>query len=66
MTTSRTHICQQKDCKNELRRTYDPGRPNYIYRAWQRDAAQHNNWAVKRPDEAWRRDRHITFIMEHL
>jgi hypothetical protein len=37
-----------------------------IYRAWQRDAAQHNNWAVKRPDEAWRRDRHITFIMEHL
>ncbi|CEG10201.1 hypothetical protein BN961_03638 [Afipia felis] len=44
-------------------------RPNEyggIYRAWQRDAAQHNNWAVKRPDEAWRRDRHITFIMEHL
>ncbi len=37
-----------------------------IYRAWQRHAAQHNNWAAKRPEEAWRRDRHITFIMEHL
>jgi hypothetical protein len=37
-----------------------------IYRAWQRYAALHNNWAAKRPDEAWRRDRHITFIMEHL
>lgn len=37
-----------------------------IYRAWQRYAAQHNAWAAKRPDEAWRRDRHITFIMEHL
>jgi len=29
-------------------------------------AALHGNWAGKRPDEAWRRDRHITFIMEHL
>lgn len=37
-----------------------------IYRAWQRYAALHNAWASKRPDEAWRRDRHITFIMEHL
>lgn len=37
-----------------------------IYRAWQRYAALHNNWASKRPDEAWRRDRPITFIMEHL
>ncbi|MGN8546964.1 DUF7665 family protein [Bradyrhizobium sp. 13971] len=37
-----------------------------IYRAWQRYAALHNGWAAKRPDEAWRRDRHITFIMEHL
>jgi hypothetical protein len=37
-----------------------------IYRAWQRHAALHGNWAGKRPDEAWRRDRHITFIMEHL
>jgi hypothetical protein len=37
-----------------------------IYRAWQRYAALHNNWASKRPDEAWRRDRHLTFIMEHL
>jgi hypothetical protein len=37
-----------------------------IYRAWQRHAALHNNWATKRPDEAWRRDRHLTFIMEHL
>jgi len=37
-----------------------------IYRAWQRYAALHNNWAAKRPEEAWRRDRHITFIMDHL
>jgi len=37
-----------------------------IYRAWQRYAALHNSWATKRPDEAWRRDRHLTFIMEHL
>lgn len=37
-----------------------------IYRAWQRYAALHNGWAAKRPDEAWRRDRHIIFIMEHL
>lgn len=37
-----------------------------IYRAWQRYAALHNNWAVLRPDEAWRRDRPLTFIMEKL
>jgi hypothetical protein len=43
-----------------------PNQYGGIYRAWQRDAAQHNNWVAKRPDEAWRRDRHITFIMEHL
>jgi hypothetical protein len=37
-----------------------------IYRAWNRPAAIHNNWAQKRPDEAWRRDRNIVFIMENL
>ena len=37
-----------------------------IYRAWQRYAAVHNGWAAKRPDESWRRDRDITFIMEKL
>jgi hypothetical protein len=37
-----------------------------IYRAWQRHAATHGDWAVLRPDEAWRRDRHLTFIMEKL
>jgi hypothetical protein len=37
-----------------------------IYRAWQRYGALHGDWAAKRPDESWRRDRHITFIMEHL
>lgn len=37
-----------------------------IYRAWQRHAAVHNDWAAKRPDEAWRRDRPLTFVMEHL
>jgi hypothetical protein len=37
-----------------------------IYRAWQRYGALHSDWAAKRPDEAWRRNRHLTFIMEHL
>ena len=37
-----------------------------IYRAWQRYAAEHNDWRAKRPDEAWHRDRDITFILEHL
>lgn len=37
-----------------------------IYRAWQRHAAPHGEWAAKRPDEAWRCDRDITFIMEKL
>ena len=37
-----------------------------IYRAWQRYAALHNGWAQKRPDEAWHRNRHITFILERL
>jgi hypothetical protein len=37
-----------------------------IYRAWQRMAAAHNGWATKRPDEAWNRQRKITYIMEHL
>jgi hypothetical protein len=37
-----------------------------IYRAWQRHAAIHGDWAIRRPDEAWRRDREITFIMEKL
>ena len=48
--------------------TRDGTRNEYggIYRAWQRYGALHSNWAQKRPDEAWRRDRHINFIMEHL
>ncbi len=37
-----------------------------IYRAWQRHAATHNEWAAKRPDHAWNRRRDITFIMEKL
>lgn len=37
-----------------------------IYRAWQRHAALHNNWAALRPDEAWHRDRNLSFIMEKL
>jgi len=43
-----------------------PGRHGGVYRAWQRGAANHNAWASKRPDEAWRPDREITFIAEHL
>jgi hypothetical protein len=45
------------------------GTPNEyggVYRAWQRYGALHGDWAAKRPDEAWRCDRHITFLMEHL
>lgn len=37
-----------------------------IYRAWQRLAASHNDWAKKRPDEAWHRGRDISFILEQL
>jgi hypothetical protein len=37
-----------------------------IYRAWQRYAAEHNEWRTKRPDEAWHRGRDITFILERL
>ena len=37
-----------------------------IYRSWQRHAAVHNDWAQKRPDEAWHRERELTFIMERL
>ena len=37
-----------------------------IYRAWNRNAATHNDWAKKRPDEAWHRGRDIVFIMEQL
>lgn len=40
--------------------------PGGIYRAWQRTARDHNSWADKRPDDAWHRDRHLTFIMERL
>ena len=43
-----------------------PGTYGGIYRPWQRLAALHNGWASKRPDLVWRRDRHITFIMERL
>jgi hypothetical protein len=43
-----------------------PGTYGGIYRPWQRFAALHNSWASKRPDLVWRRDRHITFIMERL
>jgi hypothetical protein len=37
-----------------------------IYRAWNRQAAIHNDWAQKRPDEAWHRQRGIFFNMENL
>lgn len=44
----------------------DWGRPGGIYRAWQRYAADHGDWRLKRPEEAWHRDRDITFILERL
>lgn len=37
-----------------------------IYRAWQRYAAEHNNWRAKRPEEAWNANRKLTFVMEKL
>jgi hypothetical protein len=37
-----------------------------IYRAWNRKAATHNDWGMKRPDEAWHPKRDIVFIMEQL
>lgn len=37
-----------------------------IYRAWQRGAASHNEWANKFPDQAWHCQRDLTFIMEQL
>jgi hypothetical protein len=37
-----------------------------IYRAWQRLAVGHNDWARKRPCDAWHRNRDISFILEHL
>jgi len=46
--------------------TDQPGTYGGIYRPWQRLAALHNGWAIKRPDLVWRRDRHITFIVERL
>lgn len=49
-------------------KTWSHEAPHYggIYRPWQRSAALHNGWAEKRPDLAWHRGRHITFIMERL
>ncbi len=43
-----------------------PGVHGGIYRAWQRIAANHGDWAAKRPDLAWNRMRNINFIMEQL
>jgi hypothetical protein len=37
-----------------------------IYRGWQRIASTHNGWAQKYPDQAWNKDRDLTFIMEKL
>lgn len=37
-----------------------------IYRAWSRVAAAHNEWAQKRPDQAWSVNRELAFIMERL
>jgi hypothetical protein len=53
---------------NDAFKTWGDSVPQYggIYRPWQRYAALHNDWAALRPDLAWRRDRHVTFIMERL
>jgi hypothetical protein len=50
-----------KDWNSEVTQQYGG-----IYRGWQRYAAVHNRWAELRPEEAWRRDRDLTFIMEKL
>lgn len=54
------------DALKHWEKDHTPGVYGGIYRAWQRHAAVHGDWATKRPDEAWRRDRDITFIMEKL
>jgi len=46
-------------------KSWDKGKGG-IYRGWQRGAATHNDWAKKWPEEAWHKDRDITFIMEKL
>jgi len=50
----------------EAMKEWGGGGEGGIYRAWNRGAAQHNDWTKKRPDEAWHRGRQITFIMEQL
>lgn len=50
----------------EALKEWGGGTEGGIYRAWNRGAAQHNDWSRKRPEEAWNRTRDITFIMEHL
>ena len=50
----------------EAMKEWGGGAEGGIYRAWNRGAAHHNDWIKKRPDEAWHRDRQITFIMEQL
>jgi hypothetical protein len=50
----------------EAMKEWGSGAEGGIYRAWNRGAAQHNDWTKKRPDEAWHRGRPITFIMEQL
>lgn len=52
--------------KDALKDWTHKGKHGGVYRAWQRYASVHNNWAAKRPDEAWRRDRPLVFIMEQL
>lgn len=37
-----------------------------IYRGWQRTASIHGDWANKYPDQAWNKERDLTFIMEKL
>lgn len=54
------------DALKHWEKDYSPGVYGGVYRPWQRHAAPHNGWAAKRPDEAWRRDRDITFMMEKL
>lgn len=44
----------------------DPSGPGGIYRAWQRGAATHGDWANKRPDQAWNATRDLAFLMERM
>ena len=39
---------------------------NSVYRPWDRNGREHNNWAMTHPDLAWHPKRDLAFILEDL